>query len=237
VPVAQPVTTPDATPLDDRLPVQEENATLDLDEQQLAQEEAAARDGEAVRDILAGNVEAYNDLMSRYGRRAISASYRLLGNQEDASDVVQDAFLKAYRSLDTLERPEAFGGWLLRIVTNLSLNHRRGRRLRLAQSIDNGFGEQRGDKPAEQPMPGHGSESFRHPPCPERAARGRELGVHLREALKSLPEKQRQALLLFTVEQLPQREVAQRLDCSIEAVKWHVFQGRKKLRDLLGDVI
>jgi RNA polymerase sigma-70 factor (ECF subfamily) len=72
---------------------------------------------------------------------------------------------------------------------------------------------------------------------PSRALEGRELGERLREALQLLPEKQRQAILLFTVEQLPQKEVAAILDCSVEAVKWHVFQGRKRLKELLKDVM
>jgi RNA polymerase sigma-70 factor (ECF subfamily) len=63
------------------------------------------------------------------------------------------------------------------------------------------------------------------------------LGERLKEALKQLPDKQREAILLFTVEQLPQKQVAEILDCSVEAVKWHVFQGRKKLKDLLKDVM
>ena len=50
-----------------------------------------------------------------------------------------------------------------------------------------------------------------------------------------LPEKQRKAILMFTIEEMPQRDVAKELDCSVEAVKWHVFQGRKKLKEILKD--
>jgi RNA polymerase sigma factor (sigma-70 family) len=52
-----------------------------------------------------------------------------------------------------------------------------------------------------------------------------------------LPEKQRLAIMLFTMDQLPQKEVAEKLDCSVEAVKWHIFQGRKKLKEILKDYI
>ena len=206
-------------------------------ERDLARESSAAEDAECVERSLAGDASAFETLVRKYNRQAIVVSYRLLGNHDDAKDVVQDAFVKAYRSLDTLERPAAFGGWLLRIVTNLSLNFRRGRSLRVAGTIDNGFGEARGDDDLspEKPMPGHGGEDFARQDCPQRAAHGRELGDALRKALQLLPEKQRNALLLFTIEELPQREVADRLSCSIEAVKWHVFQARKKLKDLLRD--
>ena len=64
---------------------------------------------------------------------------------------------------------------------------------------------------------------------------GQELGEKLQEALRQLPEKQRLAILMFTVDEMPQKDVAEALNCSVEAIKWHVFQGRKKLRDLLKD--
>lgn len=200
---------------------------------QLEREALAAEDGECVRRVLDGDADHFERLVRRYSKRAIVASYRLLGNQDDARDVVQDAFLKAFRSLETLERPDAFGGWFMRIVTNLSLNFRRGRRLRIAQPIDNTFGEQRGPTKPDLPVRGHGCEDFARPQNPERQAVAREMGDRLREEIAGLPDKQRQALLLFTVEQLPQREVAEKLQCSVEAVKWHVFQARKKLRETL----
>ena len=61
----------------------------------------------------------------------------------------------------------------------------------------------------------------------------REMGERLQEALKQLPEKQRLAIVMFTIEEMPQKQVAEALQCSVEAVKWHVFQGRKKLKELL----
>jgi RNA polymerase sigma-70 factor (ECF subfamily) len=72
---------------------------------------------------------------------------------------------------------------------------------------------------------------------PLRRLESEEMGRKLQEALASLPEKQRQAIVLFTIEELPQKEVAEALNCSVEAVKWHVFQGRKKLREMLKDVM
>jgi RNA polymerase sigma-70 factor (ECF subfamily) len=65
------------------------------------------------------------------------------------------------------------------------------------------------------------------------ALESREMGQRLQQALAELPEKQRLAIVMFTIEQMPQKEVAEALGCSVEAVKWHVFQGRKKLKELL----
>ncbi len=61
------------------------------------------------------------------------------------------------------------------------------------------------------------------------------MGRKLEESLAQLPEKQRLALIMFTIEQMPQKQVAEALDCSVEAVKWHVFQGRKRLKEMLKD--
>ena len=65
----------------------------------------------------------------------------------------------------------------------------------------------------------------------------RELGAKLKEALAQLPEKQRLAIIMFTIEQMPQKQVAESLECSVEAVKWHVFQGRKKLKEIMKDYL
>src|SRR5215203_3913474 len=97
-------------------------------------------DGQLVEQTLAGKRQAFDDLIRRYQRQAVAVSYRLLGNSHDALEVTQDAFLKAYGSLDTLQKPEAFGGWLMRIVSNLSLNYRRSRRTRSQLPLDDLLG-------------------------------------------------------------------------------------------------
>src|SRR4051794_22271831 len=72
-------------------------------------------DKELIEQVKAGRREGFDSLIRRYQRQAVAVSYRLLGNSHDALEVTQDAFLKAYNSLETLQRPEAFGGWLMRI--------------------------------------------------------------------------------------------------------------------------
>src|SRR6266542_3273362 len=86
---------------------------------------APPTDGQLVQHAVAGHRPAFDDLIRRYQRQCVAVSYRLLGNTNDALEVTQDAFLKAYTNLHTLEQPEAFRGWLMRIVSNLSLNYRR----------------------------------------------------------------------------------------------------------------
>lgn len=180
-----------------------------------------------VQEAQSGDADAFAALVRTYQRRAVSVAFRLLGNIEDASDVSQDAFVRAYRHLGQLDDPARFGAWLMRTVSNLSLNYRRSRRTRLAGSLDEATvasAEARNPRTG-QPLrigleEGDG-------PLPE------ELHGAINVALERLPDKQRLALILFSVEGLPQKEVAEILECSVELVKWNVFQARKKLREAL----
>jgi RNA polymerase sigma-70 factor (ECF subfamily) len=209
-------------------------ATDSTDKGSFASQAAAASptDGELVRQTVAGRREAFDQLIRRYQRQSVAVSYRLLGNTNDALEVTQDAFLKAFTSLATLEQPEAFRGWLMRIVSNLSLNYRRSRKLRSQLPLDDVLGPT--DAPVQSGSAGT-SEWMTRDADPAHGLASKELGAKLQEALNQLPEKQRMALVLFTMEQMPQKEVAEALKCSVEAVKWHVFQGRKKLKELLKD--
>jgi len=187
-------------------------------------------DGQLVLRVLNGERGCFDELVRRYQRQAVAVSYRLLGNSQDAMEVTQDAFLKGFTSLNTLQKPEAFGGWLMRIVSNLSLNYRRSRKIRQQLPLDDAFGKQQADAPETA---GGGSEWMSKDADPVHSLESRELGVKLQEALNQLPEKQRLAIVMFTIQEMPQKQVAEAMECSVEAVKWHVFQGRKKLKEIL----
>ena len=185
-------------------------------------------DGFLVERTLAGDRSHFDELIRRYQRQAVAVSYRLLGNTQDSLEVTQDAFLKAFSSLATLQNGDAFGGWLMRIVSNLSLNYRRSRKIRSQLPLDDLLGA----TDSGQTDSG-GSEWMAKSGDPVRSLEGKELGAQLMKALGQLPEKQRLAIVMFTIEEMPQKQVAETLGCSVEAVKWHVFQGRKKLKELL----
>ena len=194
-----------------------------------------------VRDAQSGDPEAFAELVRRYQRRAVSLAYRLLGNIEDAGDVSQEAFIRAYRHLSQLDDPSRFGAWFLRVVSNLSLNYRRSRKSRSAVSLDDveaveraatfrSGGFPRRLKPAAH-FAGGGAVGLEDGGGPL----ADELHEAITQALERLPDKQRLALLLFSVEGLPQKQVADILECSVELVKWNVFQARQKLKEMLKD--
>ena len=174
-----------------------------------------------------GNAEAFGRLVKLHQRRAVSLAYRLLGNSEDAGDVAQEAFVRAFKSLSQLDDPARFRPWLMRVVSNLSLNFRRSRAARAAGPLDEdavGTGDRRRVSRGLR-ISGEG-EGDRLPA---------ETHDAVSAALEQLPEGQRLALILFSVEGMPQKEVAEVLDCSVELVKWNVFQARKKLKELLAE--
>lgn len=184
-----------------------------------------------VRRAQHGDTAAFTQLVRRYQRRAVSVAYRLLNNIEDASDVSQDAFVRAFRHISQLGDPNRFGPWLMRIVSNLSLNFRRARGMRAAASLDEPLGDSAEDRiglVGERLMARDGEETDAVPT---------ELRDAIGKAVSMLPEKQRLALILFSVEGMPQKDVAEILECSIELVKWNVFQARKKLKDLLAEFL
>ena len=190
---------------------------------------AVPDDAALVRQTLAGRRTAFDELVERYQRRATSVAYRLLGNLHDALEVCQEAFIRAYRGLQTLEDQQKFGPWLLRIVTNLSLNFRRSRGPRLSfedclLGQDASREEQISDAPHSEDRPGA-------------KLMAAELQERIQAAIATLPPQQRTALVLFSIEQMPQKDVAEVMKCSVEAVKWHVFQARKKMKEQLTEFL
>lgn len=172
-----------------------------------------------------GDAEAFSRLVRSYQRRAVSVAYRLLSNIEDATDVAQDAFVRAYRNLGQLEDPTRFGPWLMRVVSNLSLNYRRSRAAKKAYSLDELAGDgTEGDG---------GIDRLESKADLNVSPQSEELHAAISAGMERLPDKQRLALILFSVEGMAQKEVAEILECSVELVKWNVFQARKKLREML----
>jgi len=177
-------------------------------------------DGALVDEALAGNKSAFDELVRRYQRCATAVAYRLLGNLQDALEIAQEAFLKAFTNLSSLHSADAFGAWLLRIVSNLSLNYRRIRTSRSALPLDE-----------------VAQSAISQDVHPSQILQGDELAACIYEALHQLPDRQRTAIVSFALEQLPQKEIAQSLGCSTQAVKWHVFDARRKLKSLLRDYL
>jgi len=203
---------------------------LPNDSQAQLQEQAAQAAHELGLVLAArqGDRESFGKLAQQYQRQCAAVALRLLGNTHDAMELVQDALVKAFKNLDQLQQAERFGPWLMRIVTNLALNFRRSRGRRQAISLEQPSNDSDEGEDLRATVAG------REMDAPEKPLTSAELGSAIQRAVSELPEKQRLALVMFAVEKMPQKEVADVLNCSVEAVKWHVFMARKQLRKLLG---
>jgi RNA polymerase sigma-70 factor (ECF subfamily) len=177
---------------------------------------AERTDAQVVRDILSGDRDAYRLLVRRYGDVLYGHALRMVGSQDEASDLVQRALVTGYRKLASCRDPERVGAWLFRILSNLSKDHLRSPR-RMDIPLDR-LGE----------IPGGGGDPM------EVAHRG-EVRGRLRLALAQLTTDQREAFVLKHVEGRSYEEMAAVLDTSVASLKMRVHRAREVLQDLLED--
>ncbi len=178
-----------------------------------------AEDAELVRRFQRGDASAFDALVERYVRLAGAIAYSVVGDYEQAADVVQDAFLKVHGSLGTLREPDKLRGWLYGVVRSCALDAvRRRRRGPGALSAVDGAGEL---IPADVPAPSAGAE------------RG-ELRAGVLAAVRELPEQYREVVLMKYVDDRSYREISETLGISIETIESRLFRARKLLKDKLG---
>lgn len=168
---------------------------------------------ELVERVRRGDAAAFDVLVGRYMRRAFAVAYRLMGQKEDAEDLVQDAFMAVLQRIDTFEAGRPFGPWFFRVLVNRGLNSRKARSLRAVDQI-----------PVSAAS---GTLS------PEREAEQTELRERLAVALEGLPERQRVIVKLFELEGFGGPEIAEILEISDGTVRWHLHEARKTLRRAL----
>jgi RNA polymerase sigma-70 factor (ECF subfamily) len=177
---------------------------------------SAIDDAEAVALARGGDLDAYAVLVARYTPRAHRAAF-LLGAGEEADDVVQEAFVKAFRHLSRFRVGEPFGPWLLRIVTNETRNLTRSRRRRTALALRlSGLGVA---EPASQAADGPDDELI-----------AAEQRASLLAAVRALPEAERQALVCRYFLDLSEAETAQVLGWPLGSVKSRTSRGLTRLR-------
>lgn len=179
-----------------------------------------------IAQLRAGDESAYEYVVRTYGGRLLAVTRRILGSDEDARDVVQDAFLNAFRSVNRFEGNSKLSTWLHRIAVNAALMKLRTRKRKPEQSIDtllpafldDGHHEERfqsWDEPVDQAM--------------ERA----ETRQLVRAQIDALPESYRTVLVLRDIEGLDTEETANMLGLTVNATKIRLHRARQALRSLL----
>ncbi len=181
-------------------------------------------DEELCAKVAQHDQQAFELLVERHQARAYRLACSILGNEADARDVSQDAFMRLYESAHRFDGRSRFSTWFYRVLVNLCIDHRRrrkwwGKLLPLAGP---------GDDPDEPGIDPPSAE-----PGPDQAAIGRESAGQLGEALKRLSPNQRTAVLLQVQEGLSSREIAQVLNCSENTARVHIHRGLAALKKIL----
>ena len=200
--VVQPESSAPASPAGDARP--SIDSIADLDEAGL------------VQAFLAGRRDAFDLIVERHRRQVYQLCYRFVGNHEDASDLAQDVFIRAFRGLKSFKGNASLGTWLYRIGVNLCLNRVSSKKPGLEPIDERQHVDTVTESPADRVMRA------------ERAAR-------VRQAIAKLPDKQRATLVLRMYHDLSHQEIADVLESSVGAVKANFFHALGNLKKILGE--
>lgn len=185
---------------------------------------AQVSDEALVSAALDGDPAAFPELVERWWRPVYRTSWRLVGHSEDAQDLTQEAFLRAYAALSHFDPQYRFGGWITRIATNLCLNFRRRR----ARASVVGPSSDAADAYFER-LPDDGDEV-----SPEEQAADGELGAQLWQAVEALPDDYRTVIVLRHVTELSYEEIAETLQLPMGTVKSRLARARRMLGEAMG---
>ncbi|GLR25903.1 RNA polymerase sigma factor RpoE [Limnobacter litoralis] len=182
-----------------------------------------------VRRVQSGDQAAFNLLVSKYHRRVARLLTRMVKNQEDIDDVVQETFIKAYRAIGNFRGESAFYTWIYRIAINTAKNllvtqSRRPSALREIADEDNETFED--------------NSALSNIDTPESLYESRQIGVAVNDAMTALPEELRSAIVMREIDGLSYEEIAAAMDCPIGTVRSRIFRAREaiaaKIKPLLG---
>ena len=169
-----------------------------------------------VENTLQGDKEAFGQLVKKYETMVFNLAYRMVGSREEAADMAQEAFLRAYRSLSTYRAEFKFSTWVCRIASHACIDHLRRQRVQTLPGED------------LERLAGDGDGLSPH----EEYEQTETAGI-IKQAIASLPEKYRLAILLRYAEDMTYEDIALALDMPLGTVKTHLRRARLMLKDRL----
>jgi len=196
-----------------------------------AQERAkeAEEDRALIAQAQAGNMGAFRQLVERHQRRAFSVALALVRDDSDAREIVQEAFLRAFRNLPTFQGSSSFFTWLYRIITNLSIDLMRKPGRQTADFDESRMASEDAAE-ADYPMLGRFEGSD-----PAAAVRRKEIAGRLQTALDALPSYHRAVVVMREVEGLSYDDMARAMGVSKGTIMSRLFHARQKLQRALAD--
>jgi RNA polymerase sigma factor RpoE len=193
-----------------------------------APEPPVVEEQELVKRTRQGDLSAYDDLVRRYQERIYATLYHMTSNHEDANDLAQEAFIKAFQALKTFKGGSSFYTWVYRIAVNKTINFLKQRKNRSQMSLnDLDFNAEH-----DPDLVALVSEK-----TPRREAGLAELQEKLNEAMQTLSEAHRLVVTLHDVQGLSHEEIAKIMDCNIGTVRSRLFYARQQLQGQLVDYL
>jgi len=187
-----------------------------------------AEEDALVRRAQKGDLGAYDELVRRYQERIYATVYHMTSNHEDANDLAQEAFIKAYQALKTFKGGSSFYTWVYRIAVNKTINFLKQRKNRSGMSLnDMDFSVEN-----DPDMVALVSEN-----TPRRDIALSELQIKLNEAMQKLSDQHRLVVTLHDVQGLPHEEIAEIMDCNVGTVRSRLFYARQQLQGYLADYL
>ncbi|MBP7143131.1 MAG: sigma-70 family RNA polymerase sigma factor [Opitutaceae bacterium] len=187
-------------------------------------QQEADTDWAIVRRVQEGNVGDFDTLIRKYRERVYAIIYNMTSNREDAADLTQDAFIKAFQSIHRFQGQSSFFTWLYRIAVNGSLSHLRRNKLRTFFSFEKIHDEEKGQEIISQLTDKTGG---------DRELFVKELQEKLNEALQKLSIKHRTVVTLFEIDGLSHEEIADVMKCSVGTVRSRLHYAKQLLQSEL----
>ena len=184
---------------------------------------------ELVRQCQAGQSEAFDQLVIRYRTRVFAMIYNMVHNEQDAWDLAQESFVKAWKSIKRFRRHSSFYTWIYRIVMNVTIDWLRKKQIKGAGTEFDDAVQMKDIDPASRTVP-------KADPLPHQQLEHAEIRARIDRAIKQLSPEHRAVILMKEIEGMQYHEIAETLGCSIGTVMSRLFYARKKLQHLLRDV-
>ena len=182
-----------------------------------------SENAQLIREAIEGDQKAYAEIVSRYRAQIFNLIYRMVRQRDEAEDLTQETFIKAFNALPSFNAEYAFSTWLYKIAVNNCIDHFRKKRLK-TYPIDNPIPVKDGDLQREFPDQSD---------TPDSGLMEKERRMQIQDAIDELPEKYREAILLRHGHDKSYEEIADELDIPIGTVKVRIFRAREMLKKKL----
>jgi RNA polymerase sigma-70 factor (ECF subfamily) len=180
------------------------------------------KEAELISRCQQGDQDALREIFNEYHKKVYRIAYGVLRHREDALDVVQEVFIKLFRSIKDFKGKSAFYTYLYRLAMNTAIDHSRKGKKAVFFSLDEEGSFQPSDGPEKRP---------------DQIVARKELEEKVRWAIDQLPQDQKATIMYREIEELSYEEIAEAMGCSIGTVMSRLHYGRKKLQDLLKDML